>query len=144
MSDLTAVVEFRVMKLVIPILLLVILGCSQTNTAPKTPDGPPIAVKAADLTKAYDANELAADGQYKGKLLEVSGTISNISETFGSIQVDLEGHEKNGIVSVKCVFNEDQKQSVAVLRKGAQTTLIGKGDGMTAGLYVGLNECKIK
>src|SRR5687767_14462130 len=89
--------------LVCSVLFLVVLGCgappeTSKETPPKpvavskSPEAQAIAVKATDLTKAYDANEVAADGQYKGKKLEVFGKIKSISETLGSMQVDLEGH----------------------------------------------------
>ncbi len=133
------------------ILLVVVLGCGKLETSQQTTtpsvNETPIEVQASALTKAYDANEIAADGQYKGKLLSVSGTVTGISETFGTLQVDLEGHKDKagiGFITVKCTFNEKEKQSIAALVKGSNATLIGRGDGMTAGLYAGLTDCKIK
>ncbi|MBA2335819.1 MAG: OB-fold protein [Pyrinomonadaceae bacterium] len=41
-----------------------------------------------------------------------------------------------------CNFEESEKTNVEKIKKGQQVTLVGKGDGMTAGLYVGLQECK--
>jgi hypothetical protein len=134
------------MKRSIPfaLLLFVILGCSQTKQ-PATQPETPLPVDAAMLTKAYSDNEVAADGQYKGKMLAVSGIITGITETFGSVQVDLEGHKENGVnlVSVKCTFEETEKASVAGLKKGSKSTLTGRNEGMTAGLFVGLDKCKV-
>lgn len=137
------------------VLLAAIIGCSsakQTNApasgqtatengaAPKT--AAPVAVKASELTKAYDENELAADGKYKGKVLEVSGKITNIAETLGNLTVSLAGH--NIAKTVMCGFDESEKPSIAKLKNGQSVTLTGTGDGSTGGLYVGLNDCKIK
>lgn len=137
--------------LIIAALLIVGLACggggtSTQNTAKVDPNEKPIEIKAPDLTKEYDSNEVAADGKYKGKLISVTGKISDISEVLGTLTVDLEGHKESGInlLSVKCNFNDSDKESVAKLKKGQNTTLIGRGDGKTANLYVGLKDCKIK
>lgn len=132
--------------------LLVILGCSGANKNATAPDAAnnsavttnekPIALQAKALTKEYDENELAADGKYKGKMLAVSGKVSNISETMGSITAQLEGHQMTS--SVMCTFEESEKANVMKLKKGQQATFIGKGDGSTGGLYVGLEKCRIQ
>lgn len=135
------------------LFLAVILGCSGANKnaststanqspATNAPTEKPIAVQAKALTKEYDDNELAADAKYKDKMLAVSGKVSNIAETMGNVTVQLEGH--NIAKNVMCSFDEAEKANVAKLKKGQQVTLSGKGDGMTAGLYVGLQGCKIQ
>lgn len=136
---------------VVIIGLTLVIGCSNPNDSSKktdaTADKPvqaekPIQVTAKNLTKEYEDNELAADGKYRDKPLAVSGKISNIAETFGSISVSLDGH--NQIATVMCSFEDDQKDAVMKLKKGGNVTLIGTGDGSTAGLYVGLKQCKIE
>jgi len=139
------------------VFLALILGCSGANknaatqvTGPAAtavnsaaaPTEKPIAVQAKALTKEYDENELAADGKYKDKMLAVSGKVSNIAETMGNVTVQLEGF--NIAKSVMCNFDETEKANVAKLKKGQQATLIGKGDGSTGGLYVGLQGCRIQ
>lgn len=130
------------------VLMYLVLGCSGTagsstgNTAAADPNVKPIAVEAKVLTKEYDTNELAADGKYKGKLLAVTGKIGNIAETFGNVTVSLDGH--NAVISAMCSFEESEKAAVAKLKKGQTTTLIGTGDGSTAGLYAGLTKCKVQ
>jgi putative nucleic acid binding protein len=125
-----------------------ILGCGGSTSSPAPENGPPasdvkpIAVQAKALTKEYDDNELSADAKYKGKLLAVSGKISNIAETFGSITVSLEGHDV--VQTVMCTFDDSERPKVAVLKKGGQVTLIGTGNGSTAGLYVDIQKCKIQ
>lgn len=140
-------------NLILSLIVLIVVGLacgdgkSDTTQKPAAdPNEKPIEVKAPDLTKEYNENELAADGKYKGKLLSVSGKVSEIAETFGTISVDLEGHKESGInlLSVKCSFDDSQKEAVSKLKKGQQATVIGRGDGKTANLYVGLKECKIK
>jgi hypothetical protein len=125
--------------------ILCVVGCGGSSAESPTPAKAavdPVAVDAKVLTKEYDDNELAADGKYKGKLLAVSGKISDIAETFGSVTVSLEGHAI--MQTVMCSFESSEKPKVAALKKGAQVTLIGTGEGSTAGLYVGLGKCRIK
>jgi hypothetical protein len=129
---------------IISIGTIVGLGCaggSEDSPTPAKAAEKPLPIDAKALTKEYDDNELAADGKYRGKLLAVSGKISDISETFGSVSVSLEGHEI--LKTVMCTFQESEKQKVAALKKGAQVTLVGTGDGSTAGLYVGLENCVV-
>lgn len=141
--------------LLICIGVILVLGCTDTSKpSTKTdqtsssednkadPEEKPVEITAKDLTKAYEENELAADGKYRDKTLAVSGKISSIAETLGNVTVSLEGH--NGIVTVMCSFEEDQKANVMKLKKGQNVTLIGKGDGSTGGLYSGLKACKVK
>lgn len=135
--------------------LFLVLGCSapkESNSTTKTEtpvtnsattsSEKPVAVSSKDLTKTFEENELAANEKYNNKTLAVSGKIENIAETMGNITVSLQGH--NAVLSVMCNFAESEKSSVTKLKKGQQTTLIGKGDGMTMGLYVGLKECKVQ
>lgn len=120
------------------------LSSTAVNASPS--DLPSVKVTATDLTKAYKANELAADEKYRGKSLEVSGKVTSIQEVMGSIQVDIEGFKENGIniVSVKCTFPDSEKAVVAKLVSGKNATLVGTGDGMTLNLYVGLTHCRVK
>lgn len=140
-------------------LVLLVMGCSgggaNKGTASSSPaantanagnvgivEEKPIAIDAKALTKEYDANELSADGKYKGKQLAVTGKISNIAETLGNITVQMEGQKI--MPGVICSFEDSEKSSVMALKKGQQVTMIGTGDGSTAGLYIGLKKCKIK
>ncbi len=133
------------LSIVVALGALFILGCGGNSTDSPTPTKAaekPIAVEAKTLTKEYDENELAADVKYKGKLLAVSGKISDIAETFGSVTVSLEGHQV--LQTVMCTFESSEKLKVAALKKGAQVTLLGTGEGSTAGLFVGLEKCRIQ
>jgi hypothetical protein len=140
------------MKQLIPALLIflvVVLGCNsgreQSQATPAKSD-PPVAVKADDLIKTYKANEIAADEKYRGKLLEVSGRLTDIAETLGSLQADLgvSSSKDTEFVTVKCVFAEAERPKLSKLQKGTNVTFLGTGDGMTAGLYVGLTDCTVK
>ncbi len=140
--------------LVSMVIVMMVMGCgginsmntgmnTQTSNAPASnaPAEKPILVTSKALAKDYDENELAADEKYKGKQLLVSGKVANIAETMGNVTVTLEGHER--LKDVMCSFIESEKGNVAKLKKRQQVTLIGTGDGSTAGLYVGLTKCRV-
>jgi hypothetical protein len=151
------------MSLVLLVVLFFVLGCGTTNTdkgsvskppasgSPSTtstnkaedkPAAPEITIDAKALTKAYDENELAADEKYSGKTIAVTGKISNIADTLGNVTVQLDGI--NFTKNVMCSFAAAEKGSVTALKKGQTVTLVGTGDGMTMGLYVGLKDCRVK
>lgn len=123
--------------------LMLILGCGGESHPPAAadPNERPVAVQAKSLTKEYDDNELAADSKYKGKLLAVTGKVTEISETFGTINASLEGHD--AVSTVMCSFADAERQKVSALKKGDQTTLVGRNEGSTAGLFVGLQNCRV-
>ena len=136
------------LTIIIVLACLLWLGCGGTkpdgSSGPSTTAKPveaSIVVTAPELTKEYDDNELAADEKYNGKPMSVVGKVSSIAETFGNVTVQLEGDKMTR--TVMCSFEDEQKASVAKLKKGQQVTLTGVGDGMTAGLYVGLRKCRV-
>lgn len=99
---------------------------------------PDVAVTARKLWAEYDENEVAADGKYKGKTIEVTGEILEIRKTLGSAYVDLDVGLP--IVSVSCEMRDEK--SLAQLRKGAAITIIGNGAGKV--INPQLDDCTIK
>jgi hypothetical protein len=57
-----------------------VLGCTSRSrsTEPAPTNG--VRVTATDLIRQYESNEVAADNQYKGKALAVSGTIEKVGK----------------------------------------------------------------
>lgn len=101
------------------------------------------AVTAFDLWKAFDANEVAAEDQYKGKPIAVKGKIVLIStDAAGNPVVSLDAGQ-NGLARVNCVFDKKDRSTIAVLKKGQQVLIPGVCAGMVM-RQVFLKECKIK
>jgi hypothetical protein len=124
------------MKL-LPFLLLLaaVLGCRQMAEKPQTETRPPEPAQAVDartLIADYKANEVSADGHYRGKLLEVTGVV-HVSLKDGN----------DGFLTIDCAFT-DYDPHVRGLSADIPATLYGVGDGMTLNLYVGLTDCKVK
>lgn len=96
--------------------------------AEEKPKEETITISASDLYSAYNDNEIAADQKYKGKQLEVSGTVQDIGkDIFDSIYVTLETAELMG--SIQVYFEKGQEDAIAALSKGQELTVVGKGDG---------------
>lgn len=98
-----------------------------------------IKVTASNLAKEYEDNEIAADQKYKGKIVEITGTIKSIEEMLGSKFVTIEG---NQILSdIQCFFDKSKESELATLQKNKSITVRGKVDGKS--INVGVKECEI-
>ncbi|OJX60034.1 MAG: hypothetical protein BGO89_07775 [Candidatus Kapaibacterium thiocyanatum] len=107
-----------------------------TTETPK--EEPVLAVTATALYEAYDANEVSADAQYKGKKLEVSGKVKDVEKTFGMIYVNLEGDDMFGQVTCKL----ENETEAASMTKGQKIVLLGVGDGKAG--FPRVTDCRIK
>lgn len=103
---------------------------------------PAVAVTASKLASDYEANEVSADAKYKGKILEVTGTISNIGkDILDTPYVALSDGKQYSITSIQCMFDKSDQGQLAALSKDAKITLSGRGDGKLGNIL--LRECSI-
>lgn len=99
-----------------------------------------IKVSARDLFKAYEANEIAADSQYKGKPIEITGTVESISSDFSDEPVvQLSGGEMFQMVHA----NGLDKATAGGLSKGQGVTLACTGAGEVIGMP-SLSNCSLR
>lgn len=108
----------------------------------ETPKEETISITAGDLYQAYEDNEIAADKNYKGKLLEVTGTISDFGvDVFGTsyIKLDTGGPFKD----TQVFFKKGEDDKIAELSKGESVTVIGTGGGLVITSVV-INKSVIK
>jgi hypothetical protein len=83
---------------------------------------------AEALFRAYDENEIEADIQYKGKVLEISGKIDSIGkDIMDEPYVTLRVGRTFG--SVQCMFSKSSSQQLVRLRKGQAVVLKGRCAG---------------
>jgi hypothetical protein len=88
----------------------------------------PIWVEASDLQSEYDANEVAADQKYKGKILAVTGTVDSIGKDIvDTPYVTLKTAKL--IATVQCMFTERDADDLATIQKGDKVVVKGKCDG---------------
>lgn len=89
---------------------------------------PVLSISAKKLYSEYEANEVAADLKYKGKVIEVTGIVRLIDRgLMDEIYVTLKGNEYFG--DIQCFFSESRAQEAAALKKGSKITIIGLCDG---------------
>lgn len=97
-------------------------------------------VTTQQLLAAYEANEVAADAQYKNKALAVSGRVAGINKDFtDSIYVELDTGEMFQNVHARGIADD-----VAInLQKGQQVTLECTGNGFVM-VSPQLKDCRLR
>lgn len=112
-------------------------AASQSQAEPATAA---IKVDAKKLNADYEANEVSADNQYKGEIIEVSGTIKDIGkDILDNPYVSFENG--NNIFGVQCMFDKSDATALASLSKAQKITLTGKVSGKLGNVII--NDCKI-
>jgi len=111
------------------LLILLLCGCGD-DPAPAKSTEPPIKMTSGELSKAYNANEVAADNSYKGKKLLIYGRIVSISkDAMDDIYILLRG--KDEFTDVHIALSD--ANVAAKLKKGQLVKVQGEGAGMILG-----------
>lgn len=108
------------------------------------PQNPEVTVTSAALMKAYKDNEVAADQKYKGKLIEISGTVIKVDN--GSFDNEIIVKLNDGEYDFSgpmCYMKPSEYDKVVSYTKGQKVTLIGTGNSATIGSPV-LKDCIVK
>lgn len=115
---------------------------NRTTANNQATSAPTAKVTAVALSKEYLANEVAADQKYKGKVIEVSGTIGNIAtDILNTPYITLEGDPKSILADIQCVFDGKYQDALAKLSKKQQLSVIGKVSGKMGNIL--LNDCRL-
>ena len=98
-------------------------------------------ITADALLQAYEANQLAADRDYRDQIMLVNGTVESIADDFlGTPYVTLT--TGSGLWSVHAMFERDQDEGrLADLTKGQPLTVQCRVDGKFGNVI--LRECSI-
>lgn len=120
------------------ILPNIIDGFNKAKVEDAIQQEPAISITASELIAAYDENEVAADGKYKNKNLEVTGTIASIGSGINDPYIVL--RDGDSYIGIQCYF--ENQSGLANLKKGDQITIKGIGKGKL--LNVNVEKCKIK
>lgn len=101
------------------------------------------AITAQELADAYQANEVAADEQYKGKQVTVTGRIKSIGkDIFDKIPyVEIETSEQ--LTSIRCIFSSKDVNILSSLARGESIAISGtvRGAGV---ISIHVEDCTIK
>jgi tetratricopeptide (TPR) repeat protein len=103
----------------------------------------PTRIPADKLMTAYLNDEIAADAQYKGKLLAVTGNVATVGkDSGGTVYVTLE----TGVMvfKIQCFFKKEDDTAFAQIGSGVQVTIIGRCDGKLKEGNVLLKDCTLK
>ena len=110
--------------------------------APSAATEPAMDVTALKLWDDYEANEVAADGVYKGKTLRVSGKVRSITKDFtDAMIVDLAA--RNQFMEVKAYLDDTQKSVATKLKKGQSVVVTCEGNGLVIGSPI-LRHCMVE
>jgi hypothetical protein len=99
---------------------------------PAPPPEQAIRLSAIELWDVYHANEVAADNQYKDRLLLVDGTVKSIDKDFMD-NIVLHLRSRNEFMGTMAKVEDSEKSRAAALRKGQKVALECRGDGMVMG-----------
>lgn len=129
------------------ILIVIVIAIATSGEGTPTPAQPQVteptgvAITAAELCSAYEDNEIAADAQYKGEVLDITGVVESISKVLGTPFVVLTDGDEWALCSAQCFFSTKDEPILAQLSKGQVITVRGKCDGYF--LNVTVKNCKV-
>lgn len=99
-------------------------------------------ITASSLFQEYKANEVKADMDYKGKIIQVSGNIRQVrKDFFNNIIIALKGDAYFG--DVDCQLVDEQERLASNLQSGDNVGVFGKCTG-TVMMSPQLSDCKLK
>lgn len=115
------------------------------ETKPPEPEPEPEvdSVKAADMLKDFEDNELSADAKYKGKTLKISGIVNSIDTDFFNEDkyiLMIGGGGDYEFLTVNC--NDMSTDELSTLKTGEKVTVIGEFDD-GGDLGVEIADCKL-
>lgn len=114
-----------------------------SEQAQASPEPELLKVKTVEFIAEFDKNQLAAEQKYKGKQIEFTAFIKNISEDilgkpFLSLNPTTEQYYLG--TSVQCFFSD--KSALTPLANGQSVTLQGKVDAQSLGTIM-VKDCKV-
>ncbi len=109
-----------------------------TSPTPGTP--PDCVLDAQQLLDQYKGNEVGADEQFKGKLLEITGQVEQIKKDMaGNAYLLFVNYERFGVRRVQCYFDKQHMKQLAKLQPSEKVTVVGRCSGLM--MNVQLKDC---
>jgi hypothetical protein len=91
-----------------------------------------LAVDNMTLWRDYEANEVAADNKYKGRILAVGGRVDSIDKNFAD-EIIVRLSSPNQFMTTMATMEKSQAGQAAQLSKGETVTLVCEGQGRIMG-----------
>ena len=102
-----------------------------------------MSVNIHDILSAYEQNEVAADNQYKGKIIEVKGTVTDIKkDLLDNLYITLGRPYSDEFREFQAFFDDSMNDRLGQLRKGESLTVICRVKGLMMNVIA--EDCKIK
>jgi len=101
-------------------------------------------VNLGEVIALVDSNNVAADAEYKGKLVKLSGLISEIEKDYLQLQA-LDRDDFFEMNYATCNLLKDEQSKVLSLRENQKLTVTGRIDGFGTifGVNVKIKDCAI-
>lgn len=113
----------------------VVLNLTDTSGRRRQPTmaaGEPKQVDIGPLLREYGANELQADANYRGHIIQTRGYVENLGrDAFDSIYLVLSSARGSEPTDLQCQVGNDQLERMAKLEKGAHITIRGRVSGLS-------------
>lgn len=123
-------------------IFLIIFGLWSIFSQPKRSKQLEVRMSSDILYSMYQNNQVRADQQFKGKTLEITGTIDTIGKTTHDIPyVTLKTHDDISIV--QCLFSKNHENILAALSPGHKVTVTGICDGSKTFGNILLLDCRL-
>ena len=124
--------------MVILAFLIILSACATEFGIAKSieDEEPEFRISAIQLAAEYESNESTANEKYEGKVILVTGIVSNIYRGFlYTPYVELEG-------GVRCNFSDTEDSVMLTLSEGQTISMKGQGDRLFIG--VELRGCTVE
>ena len=114
----------------------------EPDTKQSTPATPEMDVSAVTLYTDYEANSIAADLKYKGKLLQVTGIATKIEVDILGDPIVMFGMDQFNLAGIYATFKKSELNNLANISVGQTITIIGTGNGKV--MRILLEDCYMK
>ena len=111
---------------------------TQTSNQKPTQTQEPMKITASELADAFDANQVAAEKEWKDKYVEFSAKVSNITD--GGIGFYNIASKEFSLTQIDC--NIVDKNQLLSLKNGQTITVRGIVGGQTIGV-IDVNNCEV-
>lgn len=110
----------------------------ETRSSPAAqPQPQAIVVPIKTLLNEYKDNEVRADAQFEGKLVQITGTVGEVKkDILGDIYVTLGTGAPFEIPVAQCFFDDKHTKQAAMLSKGTTVTIRGRVDGLMMNVII--------
>lgn len=118
-------------------------GSTASSTKQEVKEEPAITVTAYKMAAEYKENEVAADAKYKGKFVEISGTVETIGKDIADTPyIAFATENQYEIINrIQCMFRDSDTAALSSVSKGQKITLRGEVSGALGNIIV--RDCEI-